>query len=109
MGASPEQVIDYLKRENAALKERLAVTGQPAGPTIPIEVIFASQVLQRYQDATMPHACGSLRDPIIIRRETGADELMAVGAACDLLVDFFDRHNHKKTAATRPAAGEPTG
>ena len=91
-----------LERRQKALEQELNSL------QIPPEVYFAAQLLHRHQDTTMPHVCGSVRNPQIIRRDVGCDELMAIGAACDLLADYFDRHNSKRPAGTRPAA-ETTG
>lgn len=68
-----------------------AATGSPAA-TVPAAVLLADKFVERFQAYSVPHACGS-RENQIMRRDVGAEELMAFGSACDLLRDYFDRHN----------------
>lgn len=69
---------------------------------VPVAVLFAAGFIYRFQDASTPRAIGgsswSGECGEVVERESTTDELMAVGAACDLLRDFFDRNNHKLVA-----------
>lgn len=101
---SPQELIEKLANENKQLREALAAKGGAAGEAIPPEIQFATSFLYRHQDTTQPHACGDPDDPVIIQREAGGSETMAIGSACDLLSDYFDRHNQKLVRSNQAAA-----
>lgn len=84
-------VVDQIKQLGLNSQRAGQAAAPPAAP-LPVEIQLADKFIERYQAFSVPHACGSRGDQVM-RRDVGADELMALGSACDLLRDYFDRHN----------------
>lgn len=77
----------------------------PLDAKVPDAIAFAAEHVVRFQKATqvalVMNDCGQSAEA---RRDPTTDELMSLGAACELLTDYFDRHNHKKQRAPKRRA-----
>lgn len=111
-----QRKIKILNEEIERLNQLIATGGttpeQNMDRSVPNHILFATAFIVRYQDSSSPKAIevapsqGDV-DYEIVEREPMTEELMAVGAACDLLRDYFDSHNtrmlRQRTAANKKA------
>lgn len=87
--------MDFLtsKVEAAERKQVSEIKLPDPNAEVPNHIKFAAGFVSVYQQTTMPHGMSSDINIEVYSRFTEECEREALASACELLADYFDRHN----------------